>query len=232
MNTASVAALTRWYGDIANQHFTYDPERSRLLVRVVRALAQGKPVPPTQADAFAAEQGMELEDARDFLRSVTERDDRDQIVGAVPGLSLNEHPHRFVVDGVRLSTWCAADTLQLPAVLGRTAEVESSSPASGQAIHLWVSPRGVEAVEPAGTVISVAVVEPATFRTCTVDTILSTFCNNIFFLASHAEAERWAADRADLAILTLDEVYQISRPFVSNLLAATTDHDIIKEVSA
>src|SRR5260370_10040737 len=37
-------------------------------------------------------------------------------------------PHRLTIDGQRLSAWCAWDTLFLPSLLGKPAEVESRSP--------------------------------------------------------------------------------------------------------
>jgi len=119
----------------------YGPQRSRLVVRVQRALAQGHPVTAEQVTRFAAEIGIAPHEADAFLQTVTERDEDDNIVGAF-ALSLNEHPHRFVVDGTRRSAWCAADTLFLPAVLDRTAIVESPSPVSGRTVRLRVSPRG------------------------------------------------------------------------------------------
>ncbi len=45
-----------------------------------------------------------------------------------------------------------------------------------------------------------------------------TFCRQIHFFASRDEAERWAAGRGDLAILTLQEGYRIGRLLVSRFL--------------
>lgn len=48
------------------------------------------------------------------------------------GLSLRaDHPRRFVVDGRAFTTWCAWDTLSLPALLQSNAVVESPDPETG-----------------------------------------------------------------------------------------------------
>ena len=65
-------------------------------------------------DEIVADLGLAQEDAKPFLRKLTERDAEGQIVG-IMGLSLNDSPHRVLVNGVALSAWCAEDTLFLPA---------------------------------------------------------------------------------------------------------------------
>ncbi len=196
----------------------YGPERSRLVVRVQRALAQGQPITDEQVTRFAAEIGIAPDEVDAFLRTVTERDEDDNIVGAF-ALSLNEHPHRVVLNGTRLSAWCAADTLFLPAVLGGTASVESLSPVSGQPIRLRVSPERVEESSPAGAVVSIVVVDPEAADVSSVEAIWGTFCHQIFFFASRAEAERWAAGREDIEILSVDEGFEVGRQLASRLLA-------------
>ena len=182
----------------------YGLERSRLLVRVLRTLARGHPVTPTDVDGLAREAGLAPDDVQVFLREVTERDGADRIIGIV-GLSLGEHPHRFSVNGRRLATWCAEDTLFLPALLGQTARVESISPASREPVHLTIGPEGVQAVSPPGAVVSIALVDPDQTDFGSVEAIWMTFCRHIHFFASREEAARWAVGRSDLAILTPDE---------------------------
>ncbi len=94
----------------------YGPDNARLLLQVIRQLAQGHPITADQVDYRIAEFGIAKDQAHQFLREVTERDATDQIVGAM-GLSLSHHAHRLSVAGVSLSAWCALDTLFLPAIL-------------------------------------------------------------------------------------------------------------------
>ena len=81
---------------------------SRLLIRIWRTLAKGRPVSGEQIDQMIADLGLNQDEAGEFLTGVTERDSGDSIVG-IFGLSLNDHPHRFSVNGASLTTWCAED---------------------------------------------------------------------------------------------------------------------------
>jgi alkylmercury lyase len=196
----------------------YGPERSRLLVRVLRILARGRPVTRTDVDELAPEVGITPDAAQAFLRQVTERDGSDRIIGLL-GLSLGEHPHRFSVNGRRLSTWCAEDTLFLPALLGQVATVESLSPLSREPVRLTIGPEGVQAVSPTGAVVSIALVDPDQVAFGSVEAIWMTFCRHVHFFVSREEAARWAGNRRDIAILTPDEGYRMGRQLADRFLA-------------
>jgi len=196
----------------------YGPDLSRLLVRLMRELAQGRPIPKERVDRIVADVGSDPEEARKLLREVTERDADNSVVG-IMGLSLNDTPHRFYVNGTRMYTWCAEDALFLPAVLGQTATVESKSPVSGERVRLKVSPQGVEEVDPPGAVVSIVIVGPGDANMGSVKAIWGTFCHHIFFFASREEAERWAAGRDDIEILSVDEAFELGRLLSSRFLA-------------
>jgi alkylmercury lyase len=196
----------------------YGPNLSRLLVRLMRELAHGHPVPRERVDQIVADIGSDTEEADKLLREVTERDADNNVVG-IMGLSLNDTPHRFYVDGTRMSAWCAEDTLFLPAVLDQTATVESKSPVTRERVRLTVSPQGVEEVDPVGAVVSIVIVDPDEADTSTVEAIWGTFCHHTFFFASREEAERWAAGRDDIEILSVDEAFELGRQLSSRFLA-------------
>ncbi len=90
----------------------YGPDLSRLLVRVMRELAQGRPVSKERVDEIVADMGIDRDEAYRLLGEVAERDADENIFG-VMGLSLNDTPHRFYANGTRMSAWCAEDTLFL-----------------------------------------------------------------------------------------------------------------------
>jgi Alkylmercury lyase len=73
-------------------------------------------------------------------------------------------------------------------------------------------------VSPPDTVVSIAIVEPGDTSLEAVEAIWMTFCRHIHFFATRDEAARWAAGRGDIAILTLDEAYQLGRQLTSRLL--------------
>ena len=87
---------------------------------VVRELAKGRPIP---REALAASLGWLPQKLTGLLEyaSSTEYDDDQNIVGY--GITLRQTAHAFEVDGRRLYTWCALDTLMFPALRGKTAAV-------------------------------------------------------------------------------------------------------------
>jgi alkylmercury lyase len=214
MNDARLRTMVQ---KMAEDLLDYGPGHSHLLLRVMRRLAQGNPVTAAQVDEIVADLGLAQEDAQPFLRKLTERNPDGQIIG-IMGLSLNDYPHRLLVNGVTLSAWCAVDTLFLPAMLQQTVTVESSSPLSKEKIRLTVSPKRVEAVSPASAVVSIVVVDPTEESMASVEAIWMTFCNHILYFASREEAERWAAGRSNLAVLTVDEGFDLGRQLWSRVL--------------
>jgi len=171
-----------------------------------------------EIDTITADLSWVREAAHAFLRPLTERDTADAIIGVLPGLSLGDHPHRFMVNGRRMSAWCAEDTLFLPALLGQTASVESTSPLSRQPVRLTVGPDGVQSVNPAEAVVSIPIVDPGDTTLGSVEAIWTTFCRQIHFFASREEAKRWAAARNDVAILTPEEGYRLGRQLTGRFL--------------
>ncbi len=196
----------------------YGPDLSRLLLQVLRSLAKGRPVTGEKVDQIVADIGIARDEADQFLRQISERDAEDNIVG-IMGLSLNDHPHRFNVNGTRMSTWCAEDTLFLPAMLKQTATVESESPLTKEKVRLTVSADGVEESSPAGAVVSIVVIDPDNVDMSSAQAIWGTFCHHIFFFASREEGEQWTAGRDDIEILSLDEGFELGKQFWSKVLA-------------
>jgi alkylmercury lyase len=196
----------------------YGPDLSRLLVRLMRELAQGRPIPKERVARIVADMSIDREGAYRLLGEVAERDTDGNVFG-VMGLSLSDTPHRFYVNGARMSTWCAEDALFLPAVLDQSANVESESPVSGKKIRLTVSPQGVEEADPPGAVASIVIVDPDEANMGSVAAIWGTFCHHTFFFASREEAARWAAGRDDIEILSVEEAYELVRLVSSRFLA-------------
>ena len=196
----------------------YGPDLTRLLIRLMRELAQGRPVSKERVDRIVADMKIDREGAYRLLGEVAERDADKNIFGTM-GLSLNDTPHRFYVNGTRMSTWCAQDTLFVPTMLDQTATVESKSPVSGEKVRLTVSPQRVEEVDPPGAVVSMVIVDPDNPNMGSVEAMWGAFCHHIFFFASREEAERWAAGRDDIEILSMEEAHELWRPVSSRFLA-------------
>jgi alkylmercury lyase len=205
--------LTRLGGPV-----DYGPDLSRLLVRVIRELAQGRPISKERVDRIVADIGSDPEEAHKLLREVTERDADNNVVG-IMGLSLNDTLHRFYVNGTRMSASCAEDTLFLPTVLNQSASVESVSPVSREKVRLTVSPQEVKEVDPVSVVVSLVIVDPDNPNMGSVEAIWGAYCHYTFFFASRGEAEGWAAGRDDIEILSVDEVFELGWVLSSRFLA-------------
>ncbi len=121
------------------------------------------------------------------------------------GLSTNPTDHRFVVNGRTLWTWCAADTLFLPELLGFTASVESKDPVTGDAITLTVSPAAVESVQPDG--VQVSMNSPEAWETTSAMRLIVTACHYIHFFGSPQSGREWAESHPNTVLLPLDRAF-------------------------
>jgi len=181
-----------------------------LLVPLLRLLVEGDPVTVEQlADAS----GQSLDAVRRGLAAVpdTEYDDHGRIIGQ--GLTLRPTNHRFTVAGEELYTWCALDTLIFPELLGRSARVESVSPASGETIRVTVEPeRGVTRVDPATAVVSLVNPEQ-------ISAIRSSFCNQVHYFTSLPDASGWLVEHPDADVFPVAEAHQIGAALTTEFLA-------------
>jgi len=197
---------------------TFTPEVSRLTVRLWREIARGGPVSPERVEQIASALDLPQQTAHEVLDKMCERDQDGNGVG-IAGLSQNQHPHRFTVNGIPLATWCAWDSLFLPVMLQQTAEVSSSCPTTGEVIQLTITPQGATSYQPASTVISIVIPQPTTKGLESVEEIWMTFCHHVHFFASLQAAQEWVATRGQqIAILTIEEAFELGRLTFSEVL--------------
>lgn len=182
-----------------------------LALALLDELAKGEPVRPA---ALAARVGR---DEREITGAIARwpnlhLDDHGQIV-AFGGLSLTPTQHSFEVAGRQLYTWCAWDTLFLPALLGEPARIASTCPVTGTEVWLDVAPDGVESAEPAFLQVSF----PPPASTVTSD-ITATFCCHVHFLAGQQAAQAWLAENPGALTLSLPEASELGRLATQALL--------------
>jgi alkylmercury lyase len=178
---------------------------SALLSRqILKLLAEGEPVTP---ERLAEVSGQPMEFIRTTFAALQncgcELNEQGALIG--DALTLTPTPHRFRVNDRDLYAWCALDTLFLPALIDRTAEVTSACPQTGATIQLTVSPDGIEAVSPAETHLSIV------FTPGCTSGIQGTFCGQIHFFALPEAAVHWVGERADFAVLSVTEAYELAR---------------------
>jgi len=190
-------------------------EEQRLGVEIYRQLAEGRPVALSRlAQALRVAEGDIAELLkRPNLKPLTYVDKQERIIG-FGGLAVQEMPHRFIVDGRTLFTWCAWDSLFIPGILDRTADVSSPSPENGTRIRLTVAPTGVEAVDPKSAVMSFLLPSAETFQADALKAIAS-FCHFIFFFPSAAAAAAWTASRPDTSVISLSDAFELGRRMIT-----------------
>ena len=182
---------------------------NRLVATLFAEIAKGDPVTPETVDSLIANANVDLEEGREFIAGVSEKNENGGIVGAV-GLTQNNYPHKFEVDGVNLATWCAWDTLFIAQVLKKTASVVSNAPGSNTPVELVIGPDGAKA--PEGAVVSFVILDPEEIDTSSLESVWMTFCHQIHFFPSHKEAEAWTNDRGyNFAILSIKDAFEVGK---------------------
>jgi alkylmercury lyase len=182
-----------------------------LALALLDELAGGEPVSVSRL-AGALERG-EAELTAALRRWPNVHYEQSGRIVAFAGLSLIPTKHRFEVAGRQLYTWCAWDTLFLPALLGQEVRVESTCPVTESEVRLTVAPDDVRAAEPPSLQLSF----PAPASTDTAD-IIASFCCHVHFLAGQSAADRWLADNPDGLVLSLEDAVKLGRLATQQLL--------------
>ncbi len=191
-----------------------DQDAQGLARELYRQLAQSEPVP---LEDLATALDLRMPEVKALLQGEQLKgwviyDDQDRIIG-FRGLAIREMPHRFVVRGRTLYTWCAIDSLFIPEILCQTAQVESRDPNTGTVIRLTVTPDGVQDVKPADTVMSILLGDPEVVKTNPTK-VMASFCHHIFFLESPETGADWTAKHGEGTFLvTLDEAFALGKRF-------------------
>jgi alkylmercury lyase len=181
-----------------------------LMRTAISLLSHGRPITITELAAAAGVDAADLANAP--AGQDIEYDDDRRIVGW--GLTLNPTPHAFVVDGHRLYTWCAADTLLFPAIIGKPARVESLCPTTNTVVRLTVDPQvGVTDLTPDTAVISI----PGSDEMDAMR-VRASCCNPGRFFASAEAAEDWLAQYPTGTVLPVADACPHLQPISSRLL--------------
>jgi alkylmercury lyase len=190
---------------------TAQPKEYRFILPFLQLLAEGKPVEPRHLATVAQ---CSLEEIQAVVPSSdVEVDQAGNIVGW--GLSLVPTPHQFHLGENTLSTWCALDALVFPALIGRTAHVVSTCPATGKTVSLTVTPTHIERLEPASAVVS-ARAPGADTDLCHVR---GGFCMQGHFFATREAAATWPELHPQAVLLSVEEAASLGRALARRILA-------------
>ena len=201
MSTITPAALV---AELATATPTLSDEQQQLAISVYRLLADGQPV---DRDRLAIRTGLEPEHVTEMLTALpgVYLDDRDRVIGFW-GLTIRPMAHRLLVDDRVLYAWCAWDTLFLPMLIGKPAQVQSTCPTTGAAISLTVHEYELTDVTPASTVLSFL------HRDQPFDAdAIATFCHYVHFFTDRAAAEQWTSEHDGTFVISLADGAEIAR---------------------
>lgn len=201
-----------------NQLLETNPEAvhfsMRLTDTVLKRIARGK---PATVKSVAHDLELPRADVEKAFERVKKQggefDEAGNLVGLA--LTLNPTPHRFLVDGHDLFTWCSLDAIFVPGLLGTTAKVESICPVTNQPIRLTITPEGVEDYSPATTVLSITVPGVSCRRDDDAPEKPKTGpssdgCSQMHFFSSPGAAEEWLTGRSGIAVFTVEEAFRLA----------------------
>ncbi len=174
-------------------------------VHAYRLLAKGAPV---GLEDLAREVDLSEEQVRRILQEWPGVFyDNEGRISEYWGLSLPETVHRFEVEDRTLYTWCAWDSLFIPAILEKSARVETQCPETGMAICLVVTPEGIADREPTDIVMSFLDPEAAKIR----ENVMLHFCHYVHFFGSHEAGSQWVSKHPGTYFLSIEEAYTLGR---------------------
>jgi len=194
---------------------------SAFVVIAVRMLARGIPVDVGDLRDQLGWDDDDIDSIVAYLKKTNqlETDEKGRFT-AIAGLSLSPTKHFFRVGEVQLYTWCAIDTLFLPAILELTASISSACPVSGDTISLRVSPfRGVDNLSHPESVVSVVDPLAETSESCSPDSRHTevdlfgedgAFCSNVHFFGSMSNASLWHPTHPEAVLLQLRVAHRVA----------------------
>lgn len=181
-----------------------DVVSQKIAVSLYRLLSEGHPVPLTQ---LARVVSIPLDDLTNILEPWPVFFDDQRAVVGFGGLTVMEMPpHRFVVEGRTLYTWCAWDGLFIPGILGKSADITSRDPVTRAPITLMVTPEGVSRAQPQSTVISFLTPD----RTFGRD-VIANFCHFVHFFSSRETGETWTAQNRGTFLLSVEDAFALGQ---------------------
>lgn len=183
-----------------------DATGRKIATSIHRLLRHGSPIESAAIAAAAGVSAERVEASLDSWPGVF-RDRGGRVVGfwgqSIPKL---DPEYRLKTNRTLTYAWCALDTLFIPSVVGEAMHVEASDPMTGESISMMVDRAGVRGVIPESTVVSMVIPDgPFGYD------IVQSFCHSVRFFAARESGERWAADREDAALLSVDEAFEIGK---------------------
>lgn len=104
-------------------------------------------------------------------------------------------------------TWCVFDALFLPEILGKPATCVTRCPTTETEIEIALGPTYIVSSQPSEPVMSIV----APDRAACCDTLKGAFCDHVNFFVDEYAFRDWAADRSDVASVSLQDAHDLAR---------------------
>ena len=182
---------------------TYHYEEFVLLIRLLRLLGEETSVSP---EHLATTMHHTREEIEAFLQST------NLVVCRDGTIDLSPDPHLIQLEKKTLTGACALDTLVYPVLLGRSAHVLSTCPATGRHIRLTVTAKArIEDLDPKATVLSLRLPD----ETTNVCNVRETVCHYGHFFVDREHASTWPGLHPEAVLLSVEEGAQLAREIAS-----------------
>ncbi|MFQ5550132.1 MAG: organomercurial lyase [Gemmatimonadales bacterium] len=212
MTTASLDAdLNAYFEELAAHLPAFSLTDQETALTIYRELAKGDPVSDAELAQALDLTTVEAHERRtsSALKSLTYLDSEDRIIG-FGGLATLPMHHEFLVNGRKLWTWCAWDSLFIPELLGAEARVTSPDPRTKTPVRLTVTTGGVREIDPPTAVVSFIRTHADVF-TKSAANVMASFCHYVFFFESQESGEAWASEHADTFLVSMDDALALTR---------------------
>jgi len=181
------------------------PLQQKISITLYRLLAEGYAVTLQQLAKKSDTTELAVDEMLNSCGGSYFNDDKD-IIGFW-GLTIEPTGKKFIVDDKVLYAWCAWDTLFLPGILGKTAEVYSTCPISNDTIHLTVSPSGIQNMTPTDTCMSFVGPDENGIR----EDVVSNFCHAVLFFNSSQSGQQWVNDHPGTFVMGLQDGFTLAQ---------------------
>lgn len=186
--------LIRYYEEL------FSGELRELMPMITQELAKGKPVTVSQ---LATRAKMTAKHMQAFLDKMpSEWDDQKRLVGF--GLTLNETPYGYEVNGHKMWTACAGDSLLFPMIIGKPGRLTSPCFVTNEPIAIDLTPETLESITPNSAVISIVSPHVDDFTK-----VRGLICDHQHFFKNAAVTEGWHKEHPGAVIMPVAEAYKL-----------------------
>lgn len=148
---------------------------------------------------FAEIMAVSEEEALRLAQNKGELNTQGELV-ALLGFSVVPTNHTLLIENNKFYTWCAADTLIFPAILGINVIIYSTDPINSERIRIEVKKEFLTDISPPTAMISwVDEVDQ--------DDIRCSMCNRVHFFVSEETAAKWQAHNQDVRVFTVADYF-------------------------